>query len=226
MRILALDTALAAASACVFDGASGEMLASETLPMNRGQDQAILPLIDRVVRASGQGSSTLDRVAVTVGPGSFTGIRIGISAARAIGLALDAPVVGVSTLAAYAAPLVLEKSEGVVAAGIDARHGRVFVAAFASGQPVVAPRCCAPREAVRAMGAGPLWLTGPASPVLGLEALAMGLEAEIVGNPSYPDIVYVARLGIAADPQIALARPSYLRSPDVKPPPAPVPGGR
>jgi tRNA threonylcarbamoyladenosine biosynthesis protein TsaB len=221
MIILAIDTALAAASACVLDGSTSEVLARETIAMSRGQDQAIVPLIDRVVAATHGGAPALQRVAVTVGPGSFTGIRIGISAARAIGLALDVPVVGVSTLAAYAAPLVLERSEGVVAAAIDARNGKVFVAAFAGGRPVVAPRVCSPREAVRAMGSGPLWLTGPSAPALAIEAWGMGLTAEVVGAVAEPDIAFVARLGIAADPQIAQPRPSYLRAPDVKPPASP-----
>ena len=115
MRILAIDTALAAAAACVFDSLRSEPISQESIGMSRGQDQAIIPLIDRVVTASEGGAKAIERVAVTVGPGSFTGIRIGVSAARAIGLALGVPVVGVSTLAAYAAPVVLEKSEGVVA---------------------------------------------------------------------------------------------------------------
>lgn len=215
MRILAIDTALAAASACVYDSDAAEVIARETVAMDRGQDQALLPLIDRVTAG---GAKALDRVAVTVGPGSFTGIRIGISAARAIGLALNIPVVGVSTLAAYAAPVVLDKTEGVVAAAIDARHGRVFVAAFANGRPVVAPRVCSPREAVRAMGAGPLWLTGPSAPALAIEAWGIGLTAEVVGAAAEPDVSFVARLGIAADPNVAKPEPSYLRAPDVKPP--------
>lgn len=215
MKILAIDTALAAASACVYDSETGEVLARETAAMQRGQDQALLPLIDR---ATGGGMKSLERVAVTVGPGSFTGIRIGISAARAIGLALNIPVVGVSTLAAYAAPVVLDKTDGVVAAAIDARHERVFVAAFANGRPVVAPRVCSPREAVRAMGAGPLWLTGPSAPALATEARAIGLTAEVVGDLAEPDIAFVARLGAAADPNVARPQPSYLRAPDVKPP--------
>ncbi len=217
MRILAIETALAAASACVFDGARSETMAQESIAMSRGQDQAIVPLIDRVVAAAGGGVRSIERIAVTVGPGSFTGIRIGISAARAIGLALGVPVVGVSTLAAYAAPVVLDKSDGIVAAAIDARHGRVFVAAFANGRPVIAPRVSTPRDAVRAMGSGPLWLTGSSAAALAIEAWAIGISAEVVSDAAAPDISYVARIGIAADPQIAPPRPSYLRAPDVKP---------
>lgn len=218
MIILAIDTSLAAASACIFDGAKSEILARETIAMERGQDQALLPVIDRVV-ADGVGSARrIERIAVTVGPGSFTGIRIGISAARAIGLALDTPVVGVSTLAAYAAPVVLEKTNGVVAAAIDARHGRVYVTAFTGGRPVVAPRVCLPKEAVRAMGSGPLWLCGPSASAIAIEARAIGLAAEIVGTQGEPDISFVARLGQMADPATATATPAYMRAPDIKSP--------
>ena len=103
MKILAIDTALGAASACLFDAVSNEVLARETIWLDRGHDQAIIPLVDRVIADRG-GPSLIERIAVTVGPGSFTGIRVGISAARAIGLAVGVPVVGVSTLSAYVAP--------------------------------------------------------------------------------------------------------------------------
>ena len=86
-------------------------------------------------------SLRFNRVAVTVGPGSFTGIRIGISAARAVGLALKIPVIGVSTLSAYAAPLIANVVGEVVAVAIDARHGNVFFQGFApGGRTLVSPR--------------------------------------------------------------------------------------
>ena len=218
MRILAIDTALGAASACVLDSARPEPLARETVWIARGHDQSIIPMIDRVVCATEGGRGAIERVAVTVGPGSFTGIRVGISAARAIGLALGVPVVGVSTLAAYAAPIVLDWNEGVVAAAIDARHDKIYVAAFANGRAIVTPRIAAPREAVRAMGSGPLRLVGSGAAALAIEAWAMGVSAEVVGDAGAPDIAFVARLGLAADPQAAPARPHYLKAPDVKAP--------
>lgn len=221
MRILAIDTALGAASACLFDSAANEILARETVWIDRGHDQTIIPLIDRVVAQASGDRSEIDRVAVTVGPGSFTGIRVGISAARAIGLALGAPVVGVSTLSAYVAPIMLDWSDGVAAAAIDARHGRIYVAAFTNGRPIVAPRISAPREAVRAMGSGPLRLAGSGAAALAIEAWSMGVAAEVVSDAAAPDIAYVARLGIAADPRAAPPRPLYLKAPDVKVPDAP-----
>ena len=214
MRILALDTSLAAAAACVYDAAAGQILAAETVWQARGHDQTLTPLIARVTAAAG-GRAGIDRIAVTVGPGSFTGLRIGISTAKAIGLAFGAPVVGVSTLSAYIAPLAARApGGGVAAAAIDARHGRVFVAAFVDGRPVLAPRIAAAREAVRAFGAGPVLLAGPAAAALAIEAWRLGMEADVVNDAAAPDIVYVARLGASADPASAPARPLYLSAPE------------
>ncbi|MGB8900488.1 MAG: tRNA (adenosine(37)-N6)-threonylcarbamoyltransferase complex dimerization subunit type 1 TsaB, partial [Methylocella sp.] len=139
MKILAIDTALLAISACVLDDGADSPEAIETIAIERGHAEALLPLIDRVmVRVEG-GFASLGRVAVTVGPGSFTGLRVGIAAARAIGIACKIPVAGVSTLAALAAPLILEQRPGLVAAAIDARRGNVFFAAFGpDGRAVLA----------------------------------------------------------------------------------------
>src|SRR5438105_1650385 len=120
MRILAIDTALAACSAAVFDSAQNSVLAGESLPMKRGHAEALMPLIARVMDAAGVEFDELDRVVVTVGPGSFTGLRVGISAARGIALAAGKPARGVTTLAAYAAPHMANE-DVLVAAAIDAR---------------------------------------------------------------------------------------------------------
>ena len=223
MKILAIDTSLGAASACLFDSSSGEVVSRETIWLDRGHDLTIVPLIDRVV-AQGGGRTAIERIAVTVGPGSFTGLRVGVSAARAIGLATGAPVVGVSSLSAYVAPLLVEWSDGVAAAAIDARHGRTYVSAFASGSPIIAPKIMMAREAARAMGSGPLRLAGSGAAAIAIEAWSMGFAAEVVSDAAAPDIAFVARLGAAADPASAPPRPLYLRAPDVKTPePAAIP---
>jgi tRNA threonylcarbamoyl adenosine modification protein YeaZ len=222
MRILAIDTALPACSACVLDSDAAEPISSETLPMARGHAEALLPLLERVVAHAEGGFAVLDRVAVTVGPGSFTGIRVGLSAARAIAMARRIPVAGVSTLAALAAPVILDGEAAIVVAAIDALHGSVYVTGYGSGgRTILSPRHSPVRDAVRALGAGPLRITGSGAPMLAIEAWSMGLKAEVVGERIAPDIAYVARLGLAADPASAPARPLYLKAPDVKPQKAP-----
>src|SRR4051795_8580586 len=126
MRILAIDTALGVCAACIVDRDKLEPLARESIPMERGHAEALLPLIDRIVSSVERGFSSLDRVAVTVGPGSYTGLRVGISAARAIGLAAGIPVVGVTTLSALLAPVVAAERRKLAAVAIDARHGHVY----------------------------------------------------------------------------------------------------
>lgn len=216
-RILAIDTALDAVSACVYDDSAPGSFVSETIVMQRGQAEALMPLLDRVVSDSG-GFNALDRVGVTVGPGSFTGLRVGIAAARAIGIACRVPVVGVSTLAALAAPLILAGEPGLIVPAIDAKHGSVYFAVFGpDGRALVAPRVASVREAVRLLGTGPVRMAGSGAPMLAIEAWATRLAAEVVGETGAPDISYVARLGLLADPRGAPPKPLYLKPPDAKP---------
>ena len=127
--------------------------------MARGHADALAPMVEEAMRGIEGGFPSLARIAVAMGPGSFTGIRIGLAMARAMGMALAIPVVGVSTLAAFAAPLLSEPRTGIIAATIDARHGSVYFQLFeASGRPLGPPRCDTPRECVRAIGDGPAWL--------------------------------------------------------------------
>src|ERR1700735_1696195 len=127
MLILAIDTALDACAACVLDTDAGALLAQESQAMKRGHAEALMPLIGRVMKQAGIAFAALDRIAVTTGPGSFTGLRVGLSAARGIGLAANKPVVGVTTLTAYAAPVVSANNEPPVIAAIDARHDQVYI---------------------------------------------------------------------------------------------------
>lgn len=218
MRILAIDTALPAVSACVLDHDAETPIASETLAMERGHAETLLPLVERVMSKVEGGFASIDRVAVTVGPGSFTGIRIGLAAGQAIALACKAEIVGVSTLAALAAPLILDPFDGVVAAAIDARHGKVYVAAFGpDGRALLPPRRVGAHEALRALGSGPLLLVGSGAAPLAKEARASGVAARIASESPSPNIEYVARLGLAAQPESAPARPLYLKAPDAKP---------
>ena len=162
--------------------------------------------------------ATLDRIAVTTGPGSFTGIRIGLAMARAMGLALGVPVVGVSTLAALAAPLLSEPRPGVIAAAIDARHGSIYFQLFeASGRPLGPARCDTLRECVRGIGAGPALLAGDAAALLATEAHRAGLPYDLEGAAAAPDIVAVARMGLALDSAANPARPLYIKPPDARP---------
>lgn len=221
MRVLAIDTALEACSACVVDVVGlepAEVRSAESEPMTRGHAEALMPLLDRVVGAVEGGFGTLDRIAVTVGPGSFTGLRVGISAARAISLACDRPAVGITTLAAFAAPLISSESGSIIAVAIDARHGSIYFQAFsADGRTLVSPRILPIRDAARQLGSGTVRIVGTGAALLAAEARVVGLDVQDENVAHAPDIAWVARLGASASPDQALPKPFYLRPPDAKP---------
>ena len=161
MRILAIDTSLPAVSVGVFDSEAQQVLVHETAPMHKGHAEALMPMIERVASRVSGGFVALDRVAVTVGPGSFTGIRIGVAAARGIAFACGIEAVGVSTLAALAAPLLFSQDAQVVAAAIDALHGNIYFSAYgSSGRTLTSPRIVSIPDACRLLGAGQVVAVG------------------------------------------------------------------
>jgi tRNA threonylcarbamoyladenosine biosynthesis protein TsaB len=219
MLVLAIDTALAACSAAVLDTAEAALLASEQLAMARGQAEALMPLIERVMVAADVGFSALDRIAVTTGPGSFTGLRVGISAARGLALAAGKPAVGLTTLSAYAAPVVAESGPHAVLSAIDARHDQAYFQLVGGDGAMRLRPAIAPIDDVIAASSehGPLRLVGNAARLLASRWPAEASQPVQVDAQPAPDIGWVAWLGAAADPARAPARPLYLRAPDARP---------
>jgi tRNA threonylcarbamoyladenosine biosynthesis protein TsaB len=216
MLILAIDTALDACSAGVLDTDSGQMIATASQAMKRGHAEALMPLIGRVMKDSGIAFATLDRIAVTVGPGSFTGLRVGLSAARGVALAANKPVVGLSTLAAYAAPVVSENAGHPVISVIDARHDHVyFQAVSGDGGSLIRPRLAPIGEVMDAARYGAPHLVGNAAGIVSQRWLGQAPPFRVDEQPA-PDIAWVAWLGAAVTPDTAPARPLYLRAPDAK----------
>jgi len=218
MFILAIDTALSACSAAVLDAENDAVVAGDSLLMERGHAERLIPLVEQVMGDAGLEFEHLSRIAVTVGPGSFTGLRVGLSAARGFGLTANRPVVGVTTLSALAAPfLALDDAIPVVAA-IDAKHGHVYLQMFGvGGRTLIAPKVTSVREAARAVAIGPARLVGSGAGLLAA-AWPNGEPPPVsVDDVPAPDVAWVARLGAAADPDAAEPKPLYLRPPDAKP---------
>ena len=223
MLILAIDTALDACAAAILDTDTGKMIAQESLVMKRGHAEALMPLIGRVIKQSGIGFSGLDRIAVTTGPGSFTGLRVGLSAARGIALAANKPVVGLTTLSAYAAPVVSEGGEHPVISAIDARHDQVyFQVVSGNGNSLILPKVAPIEEALGASQFGAPHLVGNAAEILARRWKADAPPPFKVDAQPAPDIAWVAWLGAAVRPDAAPARPFYLRAPDAKLPKDPL----
>ena len=218
MLILAIDTALDACAAAVLDTGTSRLIARESQPMKRGHAEALMPLIARVMKEAGLPFAALDRVAVTAGPGSFTGLRVGLSAARGIALAAGKPVVGLTTLSAYAAPVVSESGEQPVITAIDARHEHVyFQAVNGDGSGLITPQVAPIAEVLAAWRFGPPRLVGNAAQILADRWPADAPPPVKVDAQGAPDIAWVAWLGAAVNPNAAPARPFYLRAPDAKP---------
>jgi tRNA threonylcarbamoyladenosine biosynthesis protein TsaB len=218
MLILAIDTALEACAAAVLDTTASKVIASESHAMKRGHAEALMPLIARVMKESGLPFAALDRIAVTNGPGSFTGLRVGLSAARGIALAASKPVVGITTLSAYAAPVVSEAAEQPVISAIDARHDQVyFQVVSGNGGSLIRPRVAPVAEALTAARFGAPHLVGNAASLLAERWPSETPPPFKVDQHPAPDIVWVAWLGAAVSPNTAPAKPYYLRAPDAKP---------
>jgi tRNA threonylcarbamoyladenosine biosynthesis protein TsaB len=219
MRILAIDTSCGAASIAVLDSDAQQAIVHESVTMARGHAEVLAPMLERAMREVEGGMGSIERVAVAVGPGSFTGIRIGLAMARAIALTLEVPVVGISTLVAFAGPLLEEAKPGVIAAAIDAKHGQVYFQLFESnGRLIFSPRALTVRDAVRLIGGGPARLSGDAAQMIAEEAQRGGGDFDASQALAFPDIVALARIGLAADPAAWPARPLYVKAPDAHPP--------
>jgi tRNA threonylcarbamoyladenosine biosynthesis protein TsaB len=218
MLILAIDTALEACAVALLDTGTSKVIASESQAMKRGHAEALMPMIARVMKESGLTFAALDRIAVTSGPGSFTGLRVGLSAARGIALAAGKPVVGITTLSAYAAPVVSEAGEQPVISAVDARHDQIyFQVVSGNGSSLIPPRVAPIADAMAASRFGAPHLVGNAANILAERWPAQAASPVGVNQQPAPDIAWVAWLGAAVSPDTAPARPYYLRAPDAKP---------
>ena len=223
MLILAIDTALDACAAAILDTDNNKVIAQESQAMKRGHAEALMPLVARVMKQSGIAFGALDRIAATTGPGSFTGLRVGLSAARGIALAASKPVVGITTLTAYTAPYLSEHGAHPIICAIDARHDHVYLQAVTGhGEPLLTPRVAPMAEALATSRFGAPHLVGNAATILAERWPKDALAPVKVDQQAAPDIVWVAWLAAAVDPDVATPRPFYLRAPDAKPPKDPL----
>jgi tRNA threonylcarbamoyladenosine biosynthesis protein TsaB len=202
--ILGLDTCLNACGVAVLDGE--RVLAAAREPMARGHQERLASLARDVVAQAGIAFDDLERIGVTVGPGSFTGLRVGLAFAKGLAAALDIPAVGVGVLEGLAA----EAAEGRTIAAVDARRDQVYLQAFEDGAALGPPQALAIADALALTAAqGPANLVGSGAPLLAAAAPgAVVILAESV------DPVQAARLA-ARKPAHAPA-PLYLRAPDAR----------
>ncbi len=222
MNVLAFDTCLGAVSVAVRrrdeQGALSAHDACEHLAV--GHAERLLPMIDRVMAAAGLAFDRLARIAVTIGPGGFTGLRVGVSAARALALATGAPVVGMSSLALLAAGADARLGESragrALVVAVDARRSALFVQMFGGdGASVLSDAAVSTvAEAAALLPAGPLVIVGSGAAALAAAAARADVEAAL------PDLQPHARYLADLAPGLPLMNrviPLYLRPADAKP---------
>jgi len=210
MYILGLDTTQAACSAAVFDTTTKQICASVWRQMPRGHAEALPEIIAQAVKKAELSFSDIAKLATSIGPGSFTGVRVGLSAARGFALALDLPLVGVTSLEAIAAG-VEDFERKTILAAFDARRDEVYVQLFDQGKPCQPPQLLGVGQAAMLVENGPVEVVGTASAVLAEH------NSSLVSSPapSLPDAAIVAELASRRDGEKSV-QPLYLRRADAK----------
>ena len=211
MIVLGLDTCLSSCSVAVLDGE--RVVASAREVMARGHQERLAPMARDVMAEAGLAFDRLDRIAVTVGPGSFTGLRVGIAFAKGLALALGKLAVGIGTLEALAAEAPSRDKGGLVFPAIDARRGQLYLQAFEDGRALMAPdaltaEVAAARLAELSQGR-PFTLVGSGAALLA----DFAPSAQVVAAEG-ADARHVARLAAGRAP--GPLKPLYLRAPDAK----------
>jgi tRNA threonylcarbamoyladenosine biosynthesis protein TsaB len=212
VKLLAVDTALGACSVAVIDDA--HVLARRHEFMERGHAEALAPMVEDAMRDAKIAFDALDRLAVTTGPGTFTGQRVGLAFMRALRIALHRPLIGITTLAAMAEAAKAETGLARAIALHDARRDEVYVEI--DGTPEVLLFDDAMRMLRNLQGDAPIALAGTAA-ARACDALSKGF---VLSTILQPDALWIARLAAIAPETDRAPRPLYLRAPDAKLPAA------
>jgi tRNA threonylcarbamoyladenosine biosynthesis protein TsaB len=226
MAILALDTCLGAVSVAVRTrAANGDVFIREAFePRQTGHAERLMPMIAEVMSAAGRSFTDVERFAVTIGPGTFTGVRVGVAAARAFALAAKRPVVGISSLEVMAARgrhlLGAAAADRALLVAVDARRGALY--------------CALHGVTDQSADSTPVLLTADEAAALARarDAIVIGSGAVLVADVAGPDIEtalpvlepharFLAQLAATREPSASIS-PLYLRAPDVKPQPQPI----
>lgn len=213
MRILAFDCSGQSCSAALCD--SGRVLARRDAVMARGQAEVLIPMIEDVRKQAGLLWTDLDLLAVTVGPGTFTGLRIGLAAVRSLALASGLPVAGIATPDVMAAAVPESERQGrILLVAVDGKRSDVFVRAYGQDLlPLGETEALLPEQAEERFRGQAVLLAGDGVSLL----QPVFPQAPVSSAPPCPDAALLAALagqrwqaGTALPPQ-----PLYLRPPDV-----------
>jgi tRNA threonylcarbamoyladenosine biosynthesis protein TsaB len=216
VKILAVDTALGACSVALLEG--DKIFANIFEPMERGHAERLAPMVDEAMKQAGMEFAVLDRLAVTIGPGTFTGQRVGLAFMRGLRLALHVPLTGVTTLEAMAVAAMAETKTRKAAAIHDARREEAYLLLQEENQILLPPVVLPFADAVARIAAfGPCALAGTGA-AAAKEKLSGDYALSAVRQP---DALWVARLAQQRPAPAEAPGPLYLRAPDAK-----LPGGK
>ena len=219
LTVLALETATAACSVALW---RGELRAARFIATGQGHAELLAPMIAEVLAEAGLRAGEVDRLAVTVGPGAFTGLRVGLATARGLALATGRPLIGLTTFEAIAHGLPAKPGAGqTLLVAVESRRAELFLQCFdAALSPLGEPAMLTAEAAAGWLPPGPLLVAGDGAPRL-TAALAGRADTAFAAGPGLPEAWVVARLAATmADGAGLPPRPLYLRAPD-----ALLPGG-
>jgi tRNA threonylcarbamoyladenosine biosynthesis protein TsaB len=216
MILLAIDTASILCAACVWDAGAGRELGRSVEDIGKGHAERLMDVIAAALRASGKNYADIGAIVVSIGPGSFTGIRVGVSAARGLALALNIPAQGVTTLSAIAEEARTTWPARRIVASIDAKRDEIYVEDHApDGAIVRGPVIVAVNDAPALLAGDRPVLAGSGSAVISAGADPAGIDQ--AGGAATADIAVYARLAAAGRTFNSPPKPLYLRGPDARP---------
>ncbi len=215
VTVLALDSATDACSAAIWR--DGGLVAHAFTRQRHGHAEILLPMIRDIMGQARQDFATLDLIATTVGPGSFTGLRIGLSSARALALAAGKPIIGLTTLEAVAA--AQPPFDGALLVAIDSRRDDIYVQLFSSAlAPLSPPAAMRAADIEAILPVGPVAIAGNATDAVLRAAPSRNLQ--VTGGPELPDAGILARCAAEKYHDLSGSEPPpdplYLRPPDAK----------
>ncbi len=219
MNILALDTSMGACSAALLrrDETACNVFSRRQL-MARGHAEALMPMVAEVMSESGTDFAALDVIAATTGPGSFTGVRIAISAARALALVTGAKLFGIDSLTVMAREAREVAGGAPFAVAVDARRGMLYFGLYdESARKREAPRLISPEDAVSLLPSALKATFGSGAALLAEAASRQGVLIEAGLPDLQPSAIELAALAEETGETSEALRPLYLRPPDAKP---------
>lgn len=222
MNVFALESATRACSVALW--IDGAVVAVDRADLPRGQAEALVPMVETVRRRAGIAFAEIDRFAVTIGPGHFTGLRVGLATARGLALAVDRPLVGIGTLAAVAAAVSDEERQGAtLLVALDSKRAEPYLQAFdARLRPVTQPAAVPIADYVAALlrleSTGPFIVAGDAGDPVVAELTVRGATARGARAALRPDAAVVAMLGAAAPLPSVAPGPLYLHPVEITTP--------